>query len=571
MDAAPTVVPEPGHARPEGAVPDRAGARRAPAAPARAAAARAGPVGAGRRPRAERVPGGGARGAPAVGALPRPAPAAAGVAAGRGGQGRPLRRAARRRALLRAPAAAGAGLVAGARAGAGGRRDRPPRGRGGAGGQRALPRLGDPGRLGGAARQRAGAVAGRHPPLAAPAAAGRAAGLDGAGAGRPGPVEPAPLAAHPPARLAPAAARPAADHDRARRSGALPGRDPGPARRGLGRPRSARPAEGPAPDRHPGRGLDGGAGGALGGGHRPAARPRRGGLVRAAGVGRARLPGPQGPGLAVAALAPDRSRAGRAALAGAGGGQPGGAGARHRGGGPPRARPAAGPPARPARVPGRHPPAPDQPGPAGHPVAAPPARAGAALASPLGRPRALAAAAARTRDHRPRPGSVSYAGYLPLSGVAAGIRYNGRLHTGDLLDFGPRTGEGILTVLPPKLLGSPYPAFVPRTDADGNTVAGIRLPDVAVPVATYTGWNLRAKPPEEGCDHAGMVIPFARTRAERIAAGDPRPSLEERYPDHDTYVRAVRAAADGLRRERLLLDEDAERYVKAAADSDIGR
>src|SRR3954465_3718880 len=239
MDVAPTVVPEPGHARPEGAVPDRAGARRAPAAPARAAAARAGPVGAGRRPRAERVPGGGARGAPAVGALPRPAPAAAGVAAGRGGQGRPLRRAGRRRALLRAPAAVGAGLVARARAGAGGRRHRPPRGRGGAGGQRALPRLGHPGRLGGAARQRAGAVAGRHPPLAAPAAAGRAAGLDGAGAGRPGPVEPAPLAAHPPARLAPAAARPAADHDRARRAGALPGRGPGPARRGLVRPGEA--------------------------------------------------------------------------------------------------------------------------------------------------------------------------------------------------------------------------------------------------------------------------------------------------------------------------------------------
>src|SRR5205085_3243037 len=103
MDAAPTVVPEPGHARPEGAVSDRAGARRAPAAPARAAAARPGLVGAGRRPRAERVPGGGARRPPAVGALPRPAPAAAGVAAGRGGQGRPLRRAGRRRALLRAP------------------------------------------------------------------------------------------------------------------------------------------------------------------------------------------------------------------------------------------------------------------------------------------------------------------------------------------------------------------------------------------------------------------------------------------------------------------------------------
>src|SRR6059058_2349087 len=193
------------------------------------------------------------------------------------------------------------------------------------------------------------------------------------------------------------------------------GRDPGPARRGLGRPRSARPAEGPATDRHPGRGLDGGAGGALGGGHRPAARPRRGELVRAAGVGRARLPGAQGPGLAVAALAPDRSRPGRAALAGAGRGQHDGAGARHPGRGCARARPAAGPAARPARVPGRHPLTPDQPGPAGHPVAAPPARARPALASPLARPRALAAAAARTRDHRPRPGSVSYAGYLPLS------------------------------------------------------------------------------------------------------------------------------------------------------------
>src|SRR5437764_14802893 len=113
MDAAPTVVPEPGHARPEGAVSDRAGARRAPAAPARAAAARPGPMGAGRRPRTERVPGGGARRPPALGALPRLAPAPAGVAPGRGGQGLPLRRAGRRRALFRALAALGARLVAG--------------------------------------------------------------------------------------------------------------------------------------------------------------------------------------------------------------------------------------------------------------------------------------------------------------------------------------------------------------------------------------------------------------------------------------------------------------------------
>ena len=146
----------------------------------------------------------------------------------------PLRRAGRRRALLRALAALGAGLVAGARAGAGGRRHRPPRGRGGAGRERALPRQRHPGRLGGPARQRAGRVAGADPAPLAPAAPGRAAGLDGAGAGRPRPVEPAAVAAHPPARLAPAAAHPAADHDHARRSAsaARPGPWSGPARPG---------------------------------------------------------------------------------------------------------------------------------------------------------------------------------------------------------------------------------------------------------------------------------------------------------------------------------------------------
>src|SRR3954452_19477050 len=125
------------------------------------------------------------------------------------------------------------------------------------------------------------------------------------------PVERAPLAAHRPARRPPATARPAADHDRARRSGALPGRDPGPARRGLGRPRRPGPARAPAADGPPGRGLDDGTGGALGGGHRPAAAAGRGGLVRLEDVGRARLPGPQGPGLAVAALAPHRPGPGR--------------------------------------------------------------------------------------------------------------------------------------------------------------------------------------------------------------------------------------------------------------------
>jgi hypothetical protein len=152
-----------------------------------------------------------------------------------------------------------------------------------------------------------------------------------------------------------------------------------------------------------------------------------------------------------------------------------------------------------------------------------------------------------------------------------GVQYNGRKHEGDLMDFGPQASEGLLTFLPPRRLGSPYPALVPKTDADGNTLAGVRLPEIAAPVATYTGWSLRRDPPQEGCDASGMVIPFAGAKAERMASGDPRLSLEERYPDHASYVRAMGASADDLERRRLLLPEDAQRYIKAAEDSDVGR
>jgi hypothetical protein len=82
---------------------------------------------------------------------------------------------------------------------------------------------------------------------------------------------------------------------------------------------------------------------------------------------------------------------------------------------------------------------------------------------------------------------------------------------------------------------------------------------------------MRRDPPEEGCDASGMVIPFARTRAERAASGDPRLSLEERYPDHASYVRAVSASAQDLEGRGLLLQEDGERYISAAEDSDVGR
>ena len=146
-----------------------------------------------------------------------------------------------------------------------------------------------------------------------------------------------------------------------------------------------------------------------------------------------------------------------------------------------------------------------------------------------------------------------------------GVHYDGLMTTGDLLDFGPDADRGILAVLPPRIT-SPYPAFVPQTDADGNDIAGIRLPEIEVPLATYTGWGVRAAEHagNDLCDAAGQQIDFHRTKAERLAQGDPRPSLEERYDSHDSYVRSVADAARNLQRQRLLLEEDVERIVEAA-------
>jgi len=154
-----------------------------------------------------------------------------------------------------------------------------------------------------------------------------------------------------------------------------------------------------------------------------------------------------------------------------------------------------------------------------------------------------------------------------------GVTYTGLTGTGDLFEFGPQFGQGILTTLPPVLLGSPYPVFVPKTDLDGNDLAGIRLPEIAVPLATYTGWGLRAAAfaGEDLCDNFGQQIDLAQTRAERVVVGDPRVSIEERYPNHETYVNEVRHAATQLRAHRLLLDEDVERYIQAAEASAVGK
>jgi len=127
------------------------------------------------------------------------------------------------------------------------------------------------------------------------------------------------------------------------------------------------------------------------------------------------------------------------------------------------------------------------------------------------------------------------------------------------LDFGPRFHvKGIADVIPPRV-GPPFGTLLPAVDADGNERAGIRLPDVAVPLGTYTGWNLRtAKAGPEGklTRLDGMYLPFTTTRAERIERGNPRPSVQERYPTRDVYLSKMTDAALKLYHEGFLLAED---------------
>jgi hypothetical protein len=143
----------------------------------------------------------------------------------------------------------------------------------------------------------------------------------------------------------------------------------------------------------------------------------------------------------------------------------------------------------------------------------------------------------------------------------------------DVLDFGPDFGPqgGVQTVLPP-IHGPRYNVLVPRPDADGTGMAGIETMWTRAPIGTNVGWNVRAgfRAPDL-CSLSGSFIPFAKTKAERLAKGDSRKSLEERYRTHDGFVRAVEKAANELVKERFLLEEDAQTFVKAAEASDVLR
>jgi hypothetical protein len=121
----------------------------------------------------------------------------------------------------------------------------------------------------------------------------------------------------------------------------------------------------------------------------------------------------------------------------------------------------------------------------------------------------------------------------------------------------------------PPLPGKPYPCFVPAIDRDGNDVAGIRLPDLTVPLAIHTGWNLRH--PQIGASGQllnliGASVAFASTKEEREARGDPRPSIAERYPSRDAYLEQVRQAAQQLVEDEYLLTEDLGLLVDQAAE-----
>lgn len=136
------------------------------------------------------------------------------------------------------------------------------------------------------------------------------------------------------------------------------------------------------------------------------------------------------------------------------------------------------------------------------------------------------------------------------------------------IDLGPRASEGIGRY-PAEVTGPPHPDWVSALDADGNEVAGIAMPDVAVPVATHAGFNPRH--PETGApgqiiEYSGSSIPFARTEAERAANDDRRSSIEARYEGRGDYLRQIQAAAQELVAKRHLLAEDVDVCVEIAAE-----
>jgi hypothetical protein len=143
-------------------------------------------------------------------------------------------------------------------------------------------------------------------------------------------------------------------------------------------------------------------------------------------------------------------------------------------------------------------------------------------------------------------------------------------------DYGPEFNaadlSGVQSVQPP-VVKRVLPILVPKTDSDGNEIGGIPSPLHQAPLGSYLGWNVTASGVFKGrsCQNAGGLLPFAKTKAERLASGDPRLSLEERYRDHTEYVEAVKAAVNRLSQEHFLLPDDAARLIRQAQESTVLR
>jgi hypothetical protein len=137
-------------------------------------------------------------------------------------------------------------------------------------------------------------------------------------------------------------------------------------------------------------------------------------------------------------------------------------------------------------------------------------------------------------------------------------------------DFNYQDGSGVITKLPPTIKHV-IAMKAPKVDADGNELGGVPVVLREAPLGTYLGWNVTAEGFHKGqlCNYAGGMIPFAKTKAERMANEDPRPSLEERYHDHAGYVQAVKTAAAKIVAAGFLLQADADRLADEAQKSNV--
>ncbi|HET7401415.1 MAG TPA: alpha/beta hydrolase domain-containing protein [Usitatibacter sp.] len=167
-------------------------------------------------------------------------------------------------------------------------------------------------------------------------------------------------------------------------------------------------------------------------------------------------------------------------------------------------------------------------------------------------------------------------GFPTIPGIPAGLPSNFIMPVFDY-DWGPQFNptdtSGVPTNQPPPIKRV-IRMRVPRVDADGNEVGGVPVVLLGAPLGTYLGWNITAggaRPFHEGeiCDYVGGMVPFAKTQAERLASGDPRLSLEERYGNHDGYVSAVRDAAANAVAAGFLLQDDADALIAQAQASAV--